>query len=236
MKNIIITGSEGQIGRKFVEYLKKKDFHIIGIDIGKQCNKYIEYYNADITKINQIKPIIENLNKPIDALVNNAGVAVFTPFEDRTVDEIESVIDVNLKGNILMTKLVYETYFKPNSKGNIINIGSIYGSVSSNMDLYGDGDRRSSEIYGATKAAIIQLTKYFSAYMSKDNIRVNCISPGGVFNDQSEFFINNYNQRVPLGRMCMDNELTGILEFLLSNKSSYITGQNIIVDGGYTAW
>ncbi|MDC1038563.1 SDR family oxidoreductase [Candidatus Marinimicrobia bacterium] len=236
MKNVIITGSEGKIGRVFVEHLSKKGFHIIGLDIVDQVNKDIEFYNTDITKIDEVKSLISNIKKPIDALINNAGVAVFTPFEERTIEEIDWVIDVNLKGNINMTKLVYENHFKPNLKGNIINIGSIYGLISSNMELYGHNDRRSSEIYGATKAATIQLTKYFATYMSKYNVRVNCISPGGVFNDQSDYFVNNYNKRVPLARMANDYELNGALEFLLSDKSSYITGQNIIIDGGFTSW
>ena len=104
------------------------------------------------------------------------------------------------------------------------------------MELYAPGDRKSPEIYGATKAAVIQLTKYFATYMAKDNVRVNCISPGGVYNNQNESFVNNYSKLVPMNRMANDFELPGVLEFLLSDDSNYITGQNIIVDGGFTAW
>ena len=98
--------------------------------------------------------------------------------------------------------------------------------------IYNKGDRRTPEIYGATKAAVINLTKYFAAYMASSNVRVNSISPGGVYNNQSDDFVRKYSNKVPLGRMANENELQSALEFLISNRSSYVTGQNIVVDGG----
>jgi len=135
-----------------------------------------------------------------------------------------------------MTKAVFNKFFKPKSSGCVVNIGSIYGVVAADMGIYNQGDRRAPEIYGAVKAAIINLTKYFSVYMAPYKVRVNCISPGGVFNHQNPEFIEKYSARVPMGRMIKDQELLSTLEYLTSDDSSYTTGQNITVDGGLTAW
>jgi NAD(P)-dependent dehydrogenase (short-subunit alcohol dehydrogenase family) len=104
------------------------------------------------------------------------------------------------------------------------------------MSIYNEGDRRTPEIYGATKAAVINLTKYFATYMAPNNVRVNCISPGGIYNNQDKEFIEKYSRKVPMNRMGYADELLGSLEYLLSDKSSYVTGQNIVVDGGLTCW
>ncbi len=236
MKTAIITGSEGQIGQVFVNKLKELDFKVIGIDLADQVNDDIIYYNADITKKNQIESILSPHNEDISLLVNNAGVSVFQPFEDRTEDEIDTVMDVNLKANIIMSQIIFNNYFKSKNIGNIINIGSIYGVVSGDMRIYKNGDRRTPEIYGATKAAVINLTKYFSTYMAPHNVRVNCISPGGIFNNQDPDFVESYSRKVPMNRMGNENELLSTFEYLISEQSGYITGQNIIVDGGFTIW
>jgi NAD(P)-dependent dehydrogenase (short-subunit alcohol dehydrogenase family) len=236
MNTAIITGSEGQLGQLFVLQLKRLGFKVIGIDLADQVNNEITYYQADITKKPEIDAVLNHHDENNSVLINNAGTSVFSPFEERTEDEINLVMNVNIKGNILMTQLVYNKYFKANNKGNIINIGSIYGVVSGDMRIYKNGDRRTPEIYGATKAAVINLTKYFATYMAPNNVRVNCISPGGIFNEQDKDFIENYSKKVPMSRMGSEDELISTIEYLLSEKSSYVTGQNIVVDGGFTCW
>ena len=104
------------------------------------------------------------------------------------------------------------------------------------MGIYKEGDRRTPEIYGATKAAVINMTKYFATYMAPYNVRVNCISPGGIFNNQDKEFVKKYSRKVPMARMGNEKELLSTLEYLVSDESSYITGQNLIVDGGFTVW
>ena len=188
METAILTGSEGQIGQSFVSRLKELDYKVIGIDIVDQVNDGIIYHRADITKKHEIESVLKQHNENITVLINNAGVSVFSPFEERTEDQIDMVMNVNLKGNILMTQLVYNKYFKVNKKGTIINIGSIYGIVSGDMSIYNEDDRRTPEIYGATKAAVINLTKYFATYMAPNNVRVNCISPGGRICRQLPWF------------------------------------------------
>ena len=236
METAILTGSEGQIGQSFVSKLKELNYNVIGIDVVDQVNDDIIYYRADITKKSDIESVLKQHNENITVLINNAGISVFSPFEERTEDQIDMVMNVNLKGNILMTQLVYNNYFKVNKNGTIINIGSIYGIVSGDMSIYNEGDRRTSEIYGATKAAVINLTKYFATDMTPNNVSVNCISPGGIYNNQDTEFIEKYSRKVPMNRMGYADELLGALEYLLSDKSSYLTGQNITVDGGFTCW
>ncbi|MBT5400368.1 SDR family oxidoreductase [bacterium] len=235
MNTAIITGSEGQIGRVLASKLIKLGYKVIGIDVVDQVNSKIVYHRADITEKSEIEAVLKQYDE-VSVLINNAGVSAFTPFESRTEEEIDFVMDVNIKGNILMTQLVYDHFFKKSKKGSIINIGSIYGMVSGDMRIYGDGDRRTPEIYGASKAAVINLTKYFAAYMAPDNIRVNCISPGGIFNNQDSNFVDKYSKKVPMNRMGNENELLSSFEYLISDSSSYVTGQNIVVDGGFTSW
>ena len=236
METAILTGSEGQIGQSFVSKLKELNYQVIGIDIVDQVNDGIIYHRVDITKKHEIESVLKQHNENITVLINNAGISVFSPFEERTEDQIDMVMNVNLKGNILMTQLVYNKYFKVNNNGTIINIGSIYGIVSGDMSIYNEDDRRTPEIYGATKAAVINLTKYFATYMAPHNVRVNCISPGGIYNNQAKKFIENYSRKVPMNRMGYADELLSSLEYLLSDESSYVTGQNIVVDGGFTSW
>jgi NAD(P)-dependent dehydrogenase (short-subunit alcohol dehydrogenase family) len=236
MNTAIITGSEGQLGQFFVLQLKRLGFKVIGIDLADQVNNEITYYQADITKKAEIDAVLSHHDENISVLINNAGISVFKSFEERTEEEIDAVMDVNIKANILMSQAVYNKYYKSNNGGNIINIGSIYGVVSGDMRIYNNGDRRTPEIYGATKAAVINLTKYFATYMAPNNVRVNCVSPGGIFNEQDKNFIENYSYKVPMSRMGNQDELMSTIEYLLSEKSSYVTGQNIVVDGGFTCW
>ena len=149
---------------------------------------------------------------------------------------IDFVLDVNVKSNIIITKMVFNRFFKPQKKGCIVNTGSIYGVVAGDMKIYDEGDRRTPEVYGASKAAVINLTKYFAAYMADYNVRVNCISPGGIFNNHNEAFNEKYSMKVPLKRMAKCHEMIPALDYLISDEASYTTGQNIIVDGGLTSW
>ena len=237
MNNAIITGCEGQLGKIFVDELLKLNYNVIGIDIeDKSKNKEIKYIKADITNSaelrNKLNPkVIEN----VDLLLNNAGVSVFTPFEDRTDQEIDYVLNVNLKAPIVLSQIIFKNFFKPQKKGCIVNISSIYGLVSGDMKIYSKGDRRTPEIYGASKAGIINLTKYLAAYMAPFNIRVNSISPGGVFNNQDKKFLEKYSNKVALGRMARPEELQSALRFLIDKDSTYVTGENIVVDGGFTS-
>ena len=184
--------------------------------------------------------MIINKNNKIDVIINSAAVSIFTKYTDRTEQEINNSIDTNIKGTLNIMNAYVEEHKKRNlKKCSIINMGSIYGFLSPDFRIYGKNDRYSSEIYGATKASVIQLTKYYSVILSKYNINVNCLSPGGILNkknSQSKNFIKKYSNRVPKGRMGNVEDLfTGIL-FLASDNSKYVCGQNIIIDGGLSVW
>lgn len=242
MKNkkiAILTGCEGQLGKLFSKELSDLEYYIIGIDIKKKStNKYVEYHCLDIGKEKSIKKFFSKIKKykNIDLLINNASCQIFSNFEKRSIDELNLSIDINLKSVILLTQYTFNYFFKKQKKGKIINIGSVYGVVTPNFNIYSKKDRKSSEIYGATKAAVIHLTKYFANYFSNYNIQVNCISPGGIYNSskQNKNFQKRYSKNVPMKRLGHDYEISECLKFLVQKKDKYLNGQNLVVDGGLT--
>ncbi len=167
-------------------------------------------------------------------------MSFFSKYNKRSEIELNKTIEINIKGVLNIINSYSQYHIKKKlKKCSIINLGSIYGFISPDFRIYGKNDRYSSEIYGATKASVIQLTKYYSVILSKYNINVNCLSPGGILNkknSQSKNFIKKYSNRVPKGRMGNVEDLfTGIL-FLASDNSKYVCGQNIIIDGGLSVW
>ena len=158
---------------------------------------------------------------------------------DGQLKDLDFVIGVNLKGTFFCIQSYAAILEENNLKGSVINTASHYGIISPDFRIYTDCDRRNSEIYGATKAGIIQMTKYFAVELADKGIRINCVSPGGIFNPaqpQGDDFISNYSNRTPLGRMAEVHEIMGAYIYLASDTSTYTTGQNIIVDGGMSAW
>ena len=154
---------------------------------------------------------------------------------------MDLVTDVNIKGTLNCIKF-FAKFLKNTKKfGAIVNVASHYGMVTPDPRIYTDCKRRNSEIYGATKAAIIQVTKYFATNSSYDgvNLRINAVAPGGILNEkkpQGKIFQKNYSYRTPLNRMAYPNEIVWPILFLLSKKASYINGHTLVIDGGYTAW
>ncbi len=237
MKIAVITGANGNLGRGFLKTLTQLGYLVYAVDV--KLNKIresemIKPVRLDITNERMINKFYKKI-KRMDVLINNAGIGVFTPFEDRTVKEFRRVTDVNLLGAFLMSRSAVKI-MKMQKSGKIVNIGSIYGQVSSDPGIYGHSGRNNSEVYSITKAGIIMLTKYMAAYFSGYNIQINCISPGGIFNKQSGDFAKNYISKTPTGRMAMVNDMQSALRFLVSEDSGYVNGQNITVDGGFTAW
>lgn len=242
-KVVLITGSSGQIGTELCRAFKKMGSIVIGIDIvePKKELKDLIFFKKDITNKKDISSLFNELRNTfdsIDILVNNAGVSIFTPYQDRSKEELDFVFDTNIKGSFYFIQEFIE--FQKNKKHrSIVNVSSMYGLISPDFRIYNQGDRKNSEIYGATKAGIIQLTKYFAVHLAENNIRVNSISPGGVYNSdnpQSESFIKNYSYRCPMKRMAKVEEIAGAVVFLSSSASSYITGQNLVIDGGMSCW
>ena len=244
-KVILITGSSGQIGTSLVKLFLDFDSKVYGFDKVKGKIKHLNYkfIKIDITNKNNVKNKINYIlkkEKKIDVIINNAAVSVFSKLNKRTNEELNKTIDTNIKGVLNILNSYFDSHKKNNlDKCSIINIGSIYGILSPDFRIYGKKDNYSSEIYGATKAAVIQLTKYYSVMFSKYKINVNCLSPGGMLNEQkprNKKFIKKYSNRVPQARMGrVENLFTGIL-FLASDNSNYVNGQNLIIDGGLSSW
>ena len=232
-KIAIITGGKGQLGTILTTKFKELGAIVYDLDIDN-----FDLKNKDEV-YHKYKEIYSNHGK-VDILINNAGVSVFEDTMKRTEKDLNYVFDVNLKGTYNSIHSFVSCYNEYNQeKGSIVNIGSLYGIVSPDFEIYGDNDRKNSEIYGATKAGIIQMTKYFAVYLADKNIRVNCVSPGGIFNQnnpQNKKFIEKYNKRCPMKRMAFDIEMVGGIAYLSSHISSYVNGHNLVIDGGYSAW
>ena len=246
----MITGAAGQLGRKYCQAFADAGAVVLVSDVElAACEKILAHLpggaekhfalRCDVSDPASVERAFAEIKKrfgTLDVLINNAGIAVFGPFENRKFDDFMNVFLVNAGGTFLCTRAASWLMRESKTTGAIINIGSIYGVVSSDPRIYTDTPRYNSECYSGSKAAVIQMTKYFAVHLAPYGIRVNSISPGGVFNSQGDDFVRNYSQRTPLGRMATEDELTATALFLASDGASYITGQNIIVDGGWTAW
>ena len=252
-KTIVITGGAGLIGSAFSNISAEYGANVVIIDIDKKkANKLVKkikenarnskimYLKCDITSLNDIKKsidiILSNFGE-IDALVNNAypkNKNYGRKYENVTYEDFCENVNLHVGGYFLMTQQISKVMIKQNY-GNIINIGSIYGFAAPRFEIYKGTKMTTSVEYAAIKGAIINLTKYLASYLGKYNIRVNCISPGGVFDNQPKSFVKKYSQKVLLEkRMANVDDLTSVLLFLLNDGSKYITGQNIIVDGGWS--
>jgi gluconate 5-dehydrogenase len=243
-KKIVITGCSGQLGENMVNAFLNFGCTVIGLDLQKPKKKFKEkffYFQLDISDHKANTLIFSKIYKKfkkIDCLINNAGVAVFQPFTKRSEEDLDWVINVNLKSYFYSIKNFYKFSDKIKTKS-IINISSIYSIISPDPKIYAKNDRKSSEIYGASKAGVNQMTRYFAVHLSDKNIRVNSISPGGVYNPkspQNKNFIKNYSNRNPMKRMAMASEIVGAVIYLASDSSTYTNGHNLIVDGGMSAW
>jgi len=242
-KVVLITGSSGQIGREVVKLYLSLGARVYGFDLNqlKLKDKNFFFIKIDITNSKKTKIELDNIfkkEKKIDIIINNAATSVYTRIEKRNDDELQKVFELNIRSVINIIKNYYVNFKKYSLKyGSIINIASIYGFLSPDFEIYKNGERFSAEIYGATKASVIQITKYFAVLLAKNNIRINSISPGGILNKriQTNRFIKNYSARVPLKRMANVDDLFTTIVYLSSDHSKYVTGQNVIVDGGLSA-
>jgi NAD(P)-dependent dehydrogenase (short-subunit alcohol dehydrogenase family) len=245
-KVIVITGASGQLGSLLASQYIELGAKVVGLDsvapsISASQSISFDFVQLDIRNMKSVdetfSSLIDNYGG-VDILINNAGAANFAHFLNRTEEDIDLMMDVNLKGTFNCIKSFVNAQTSINAGQSIVNIGSIYGLVSPDFRVYEEGDRRSSELYGATKAGVIQMTKYFAVELAKAGIRVNAVSPGGIFNPanpQGEQFIEKYSHRTPMGRMASTTEITQAIVFLTSTAASYITGHNLVVDGGYSA-
>jgi NAD(P)-dependent dehydrogenase (short-subunit alcohol dehydrogenase family) len=261
----IVTGGGGQLGTEFCKTLAEAGASVVVVDLNVSASQAAADsltsggYKAlaiptNITQPDEVDALVRRALSTfgrLDILVNSAALdpkfdpdAVnkgITPgaFEDYPLDLWNSALNVNLTGMFLMTQACVKPMLEQGKKGSIINICSTYGLNGPDQRIYiKDGQRVAFKpvYYTVTKAGVMGFTKYLAAYYAGTDIRVNALTPGGVFNNHEDYFVKNYSAKTIMGRMAHKDEMNGALLFLASDASSYMTGNNVVVDGGWTAW
>ncbi|MBP3128272.1 SDR family oxidoreductase [Thalassospira sp. ER-Se-21-Dark] len=256
---VLITGTSGQLGNEYASAFLMNGAKVIGLDVlsTAKCNslqlQYPDTYwfcKSDVTNKRMLSKALAQITERFGVptvLINNAAIdsppssppEENGPFEEYPEDSWDQVIDVNLKGTYLSCQ-VFGSAMAKAGKGSIINVSSIYGIVSPDQSIY-DFRRKRGEVffkpvaYSASKSGVINLTRYLAAYWAKSGVRVNSLTIAGVFNNQEKDFLTAYCDRIPIGRMANRDEYNGPMLFLASEASSYMTGSNLIIDGGWTA-
>jgi len=256
-KTAVITGAVGNLGPSFANALANFGANIVLLDlhegrleklsnnIRKSTGVRSTYHVCDLTNPeiveNTICQIVSD-HKMVDILVNNAQAKdAAVCFENATLTDWRKTSSINEEAVFLTSQAVGRQMIKQQKGGSIVNISSIYGIMAPDHRIYQDANFGGSSmgspaVYSYTKAGLIGLTRYLSTYWAHHNIRVNALTPGGVESSQSDNFKRRYNDRVPLQRMAQPLDLVGALVFLASDASAYMTGQNLVLDGGLSAW
>jgi 2-deoxy-D-gluconate 3-dehydrogenase len=261
----VVTGGVGLLGAEFCRTLAEAGATVVVVDLNGSASQAVadsltdSGYKAlalptDIIQPDSVNAAVEKVLSTfgrLDILVNSAALdPKFDPdainkgitpgaFEDYPLELWNSALDVNLTGMFLMTQACVKPMLEQGKKGSIINICSTYGLNGPDQRIYiKEGKRVAFKpiYYTVTKAGVMGFTKYLAAYYAETEIRVNALTPGGVFNNHEDYFVKNYSAKTILGRMAKKDEMNGALLFLASDASSYMTGNNVVVDGGWTAW
>ena len=261
----VVTGGAGLLGKEFCRTLAEAGASVVVVDLNADvagkvaadlaANGYpVCAMPTDVTKPDSVEALVQFTLKEfgrLDILVNSAALdPKFDPealakgitpgkFEDYPLDQWNTALNVNLTGIFLVTQACVKPMLAQGKQGSIINICSTYGLNGPDQRIYiKDGKRLAFKpvYYTVTKAGVLGFTKYLAAYYAGTEIRVNALTPGGVFNNHDETFVKNYSAKTILGRMAHKDEMNGALLFLASDASTYMTGNNVVVDGGWTAW
>lgn len=261
-KTAIVTGGVGILGKVFCKALAEQGANVAVVDFSKGdavdfaetlAHQYgvkalgIDCDVADVTNVQMMVEQVFNEWGHIDILHNNAASKssclenFFRSFEEYDLNTWNEVMSVNVNGMFLVAQAVGRKMIEQKTKGSIIQTASIYGIMAPDNRVYENAQYMGCQIntpavYAVSKAAVIGLTRYLAAYWADRAIRVNSITPGGVESGQNQSFIDAYSKRVPMNRMAKRNEMVGALLYLASEASSYVTGQNLVVDGGLSIW
>ena len=259
-KVVVVTGALGLLGRNHCIALCEAGATVIVADLNQEkCADFASKslknsigVQLDVTRkesIMELVHVVKQMYGRIDVLVNNAAIndmfedpkaaAEQSKFENYPLELWQKSIDVNLTGVFLCAQIIGPQMVLQKN-GSIINIASTYGIDAPDQSIYLDQQGNQSfykpPAYSVTKGGIIMLTKYLAAYWGSTGVRVNTLSPGGIKNGQNNFFIANYSKRTPVGRMAEQTDYQGAIVFLASDASNYMTGANLVVDGGWTCW
>jgi len=239
-KIIIVTGGSGLIGCEILKCLKKEGAIAINADITIDTDLSKYQIKCDITSGESVEKMIAmvvNSFGCIDGLVNNAYPRTAdwgNKFEDVSFESWQKNVDMQMNSVFLLCQKVLEQMKKQGS-GSIVNMSSIYGVVGNDFTIYEGYGGTSPAAYSAIKGGIVNFSRYLASYFGKNNIRINCVSPGGIKDQQHPSFIERYEYKTPLKRMGRAEEIAPAVAFLLSDDASYITGHNLVIDGGWTA-
>ncbi len=253
-KVIVLTGAAGIIGTEVVKAFLEVDARVFAIDRNDAlleqrfgpANESLMTCAADVSRRESIVQAFSQLEAKWGiphALLNNAATKsanFFEPFETFALDEWNEVMAVNLSGAMLCAQ-VFGAAMAERGGGSIVNTLSIYGIVAPDQRIYEGSEYlgraiNTPAIYAASKAGLLGLTKYLAAYWGHRGVRVNAVTPGGVFSGQNETFVENYSRRTPLGHMAKPDDMASAMRYLASDASKYVTGHNLVVDGGWTVW
>jgi NAD(P)-dependent dehydrogenase (short-subunit alcohol dehydrogenase family) len=237
----IVTGGAGQIGAAIVQGLEERGARVAVFDLEA------DPFRVDVTDRSALEAAVDEVGTP-HVLVNAAALdsppdappEEVGPVESYPETSFDRVMEVNVKGTFLACQVV-GARMAAAGRGSIVNISSIYGMLSPVQDVYEFRRRGGEEFfkpiaYSVSKSALYNLTRYLATYWAKSGVRVNTLTLAGVANEQPEEFADAYTQRMPLGRMADVREVVGPVVFLASDASSYVTGANLVADGGWSAW
>ncbi|NQX55250.1 SDR family oxidoreductase [Pedobacter panaciterrae] len=239
-KIVLITGGNGLLGGEIISKIESEGAFCINVDINHDSNSELSKIKCDITDTNSIDECIAMVIAKygqIDGLVNNAYPRTTDwgdRFEDIAFSSWQNNVDWQLNSYFYFTQKVVK-YMAERKSGCIINMASVYGIVGPDFNVYEGTAMTMPAAYSAIKGGLINLTRYLASYLGEKNIRVNTVSPGGIFDNQNPIFVENYNKKVPMRRMGLPDDVSPLVVFLLSEEAKYITGQNIAVDGGWTS-
>ena len=254
-RTAVVTGAAGMIGRNVAGVLMDLGAFVFTVDhpdvettsanefFNDNEYKQFKWVNCDLESQDSRVAMISRITNEVgavDILVNNAAFVAsnsldgwISSFEQQSIESWRRALEVNLTATFHLSQ-GFSNAMREAKNGSIINLGSIYGTIAPDYNLYEGTDMGNPAAYAVSKAGVIQLTRWLSSTLSPE-IRVNAISPGGVFRQQSDIFVKRYIKNTPLGRMATENDLIGIVGFLASDLSAYVTGQNFIIDGGFSA-
>jgi len=255
-KRALVTGASGCLGRVIADTLAELGADLVLVDrpgtdyatlieaLSRHPAIDVETADCDLEDQEQRNALVESVmagGKGLDILVNNAAFVGTSglqgwalPFEGQSVDTWRRAIEVNLTAVFDLCQKFTEPLRK-SSGGSIVNIGSIYGVLGPNWGLYEGTAMANPAAYAASKGGVIQLTRWLATTLGPD-IRVNCICPGGIARGQPAVFVERYEALTPLRRMATEDDFRGAIAFLASGMSAYVTGQNLLVDGGWSGW